>query len=426
MLSKIYKVLTHNLGLKILAVLFSVIMWLVVVNISDPTIAKTFTTKVTLENEQYLTDEGLTYEVLDNSDTVSFRVEGPRSYIERMIGSDFKAVADLEATEDGNRVPITITPQRYAGFVNVATANYYVYLQLENLVSQRINISVVTTGEPADGRAVGESSASLTFVNVSGPESIMTTIDKAVATVDVSGLSSDARDYAYIILLDEDGNQIDTTDLNMNATGVTVSVDIQDTKSVGFTFSTSGTPADGYEYVSTTVSPESVTIKGDASILNTINTISIPSEVIDLTGASADIEKSVDISSYLPANVTLVDSSQSKIDIVANVEKRETRNFEVPVENITVKNLSSKYTDQFVDNTVTLSLSGLTSDLDALDVNTITGTIDAAGLSLGENTVTVEFELDEKYTQTKSSEIVIEIFDAAQSTTQSTVQNITP
>ena len=40
MLRRLIKRLTNNLGLKILALLFAVAMWMAVVNISDPTINK--------------------------------------------------------------------------------------------------------------------------------------------------------------------------------------------------------------------------------------------------------------------------------------------------------------------------------------------------------------------------------------------------
>ena len=36
MLRKIVKTITNNFGLKVLAVLFAVVLWLVVVNIDDP------------------------------------------------------------------------------------------------------------------------------------------------------------------------------------------------------------------------------------------------------------------------------------------------------------------------------------------------------------------------------------------------------
>ena len=46
MLKKITKLITNNFGLKILAVLFSIALWLVVVNIDDPKTTRTFTTTV--------------------------------------------------------------------------------------------------------------------------------------------------------------------------------------------------------------------------------------------------------------------------------------------------------------------------------------------------------------------------------------------
>lgn len=414
MLSKLFKFLTKNLGLKLLAFLFALIMWLAVVNIDDPEIAKSFTTKVTFENEDYLTGEGKTYDVLDNSDTITFRVTGKRSYIERMSNSDFKAVADLESIEDESRVPVVITAQRNTSYVSIANVNYYVDVALEALMTEQFAINVETTGELEDGRAIGSVTTNPTKLKVSGPESVIETIDKVVVTVDVDGVTSDFKDNVVPVLLDADGNRVDLTELTTNASAGLVSVDmkIQDTKSVGFTFQTMGTPAEGYEYVTTTVTPSTVEVKGEASLLNTMNTITIPAEVIDLTDADGNIEKTIDITSYLPEDVTLVDSSQSKVDIVAQVEKRETENFEIPVDNITVKNLSSKYKAQFVDDTITLSVNALTSDLDVFDVSTVTGTIDATNLSEGENTVTVEFDLDDKYTQTKEVTIVVELLNA--------------
>ena len=51
--------LTHNLGLKILALVFSIGLWFVVNNITDPTIEKTFTNvPVEIINAEKVTNEG--------------------------------------------------------------------------------------------------------------------------------------------------------------------------------------------------------------------------------------------------------------------------------------------------------------------------------------------------------------------------------
>ena len=54
MLQKFGKRVMNNFGLKILAVLFAVVLWIVVVNIDDPSNSKPYTTSVSLENKSYI------------------------------------------------------------------------------------------------------------------------------------------------------------------------------------------------------------------------------------------------------------------------------------------------------------------------------------------------------------------------------------
>lgn len=76
MLKKIVKRITNNFGLKILAVIFSGVLWLAVVNIDDPNTTRTFTTTVSIENSDYLTGIGKYYEIENNRYTVIIKVIG--------------------------------------------------------------------------------------------------------------------------------------------------------------------------------------------------------------------------------------------------------------------------------------------------------------------------------------------------------------
>ena len=51
MLRKLTKRITNNFGLKVLAVVFAIVIWLVVVNIEDPEKTKGFTIPVTIERK---------------------------------------------------------------------------------------------------------------------------------------------------------------------------------------------------------------------------------------------------------------------------------------------------------------------------------------------------------------------------------------
>jgi len=401
--------MTNNLGLKVLAVIFAGVLWLAVVNIDDPKTTRTFTTTVSVENNDYLTEIGKYYEIINNSNTVTFKVSGKRSYLERMSNVDFKATADLEMIENLNRVPIEIAPQRYSGYVTVASKVNYLELNVEDLVSKPFMISVQTEGNVLDKHAIGDTSVSPTLLRVSGPASLVDTVDKAVATVNVEGMSQDITDSVIPVLYDKDGNEVDSRDLSFNIQNVMVSVRILDTKEVTLNFQTTGTLQDGYEYLGIEYSPQTVKVKGTSAVLNTVNSITIPGAVLDLTDAVDDIEKEVDISAYLPAGVTLADNKQAKISVAVRIEKHERRTFQVPTANITVSNVNSRYVAKFLEDTVEVELEGLSSELEALDASTLTGSIDVSGMLDGEHTVNLELKLDDKFTLVKNATVTVDI-----------------
>ena len=74
--------LMHNLGLKIMAVLISVVLWMLAVDINDPVINKYINNvQVQLTNTGALTGQGKTYRIVDNSDTIRVSVRAPKSAI---------------------------------------------------------------------------------------------------------------------------------------------------------------------------------------------------------------------------------------------------------------------------------------------------------------------------------------------------------
>ena len=71
--------LTRNLGLKVMAFIFSALLWLIVVNVDDPVNQQTFSNiEVTFANEDIITQQGNVYQVLDGS-TVTAVVSARRS-----------------------------------------------------------------------------------------------------------------------------------------------------------------------------------------------------------------------------------------------------------------------------------------------------------------------------------------------------------
>ena len=89
------KKLTANLGLKILAVLFSVVIWFIVVNINDP-VDKTVFRNVPVEilNTEAVTSQGKVYEILDGTDVIDVTVWAKRSILDTLGKENVIATAE--------------------------------------------------------------------------------------------------------------------------------------------------------------------------------------------------------------------------------------------------------------------------------------------------------------------------------------------
>lgn len=411
MLKKLGKILTNNFGLKILAILFAMILWLVVVNIDDPTRTKPFTTNVTLENSDYITGTlEKYYEVTNDSTTVTFSVSAKRSILEKLSSTAFSASADMERIEYNDKaktyqIPITISVNGYStSQVSVVSRTQYVTVDLEELTTKKVMITANTEGKVADGCAIGDVSIDTTnVVNVSGPKSIVSKINSAVATINVDGMTDDITDNVIPVLYDADGNVIDTTKLKLSIDVVTVTAKILGTKEVELAVDTMGEPADGYEVTGTEFSPGTVKIKGTASVLNAVTKIEIPVEVLDISGATSDFVKEIDVTSYLPDGVSLVDKSENKVTVTVHVEEVVTKDFDVPVSNLSITNVASNYNAAFEVETVKITVSGLASDMDRLNVANISGTVDVSGLGKGVHMAQVSWNLDDSIYSVKTN-----------------------
>ena len=368
-----------------------------------------------------------------------------RSIHEKISGSDFTAIADMEKIEldaDGKtgRVPITISTDKYnSSSVTISAKQSYIEVALEDLGKIQKAVTATTVGTVADGCALGavEIKGS-NLMKISGPVSIVSQIDKVVATIDVEGMSTDVTYSAVPVFYDADGNTIDTTKLTLNMSTVSVSAQILNTKDVALEFQTMGEPAEGYVFMGVDYSPKTVRIKGEAATLNPINKIMIPAEVLDLTGISEDLVTIVDISAYLPAGTSLVLNSDAKVEVTVTMEPLVTKIYDVPLGNFTIENLRSGYKAEIVveemlddyseiyndeiykEDTIAVAVIGAESHMEELKARDIKGTIDASGIGRGEHELEVSILVDEElYTVAEPVNVTVKVTGTPTSSTGS-------
>ena len=141
--------LWNNLGLKIMAVIFSILLWLVAVNINDPVERKVFRdVRVETRNTNLLTDENKLYKVLDDTDTVTVTVRASRSVLENINVSDITATADFSELSFTNTVPIRLSVNKYIDkqIEDISGSVDSMKLEVEDKKEKQFVIEIVQTG----------------------------------------------------------------------------------------------------------------------------------------------------------------------------------------------------------------------------------------------------------------------------------------
>ena len=377
------KVLINNIGLKIASVAVAIILWLVVINIDDPVITRTYSgVSVEVTNGTAITTQGKTYKILDGSDTISVSVQAKRSVLEKMSRDYIKATANMKDLTFMDTVSIDVKSTRYADRIeSITPLTKNLKVQVEDLQKKQMPITLETVGTPAKGYVIGKVNGSINIMSLSGPESIVSKISKAVASVDVTGMNSNVSATASIVLYDGNGDAVISDQINANVDEIHVDVEILETKEIPVVASVSGTPAEGFAATGTvTVEPESVLIAGNSSAYSEIGVVSIPDTDVSINDASDSILFTLNIKDYLPNGVILADSDyDGTVVVTVYIGKLETTMVDIPTANISVENLPDGYTAAPVDigGFKRVEIRGLKESLDSLDPTSVTGTIDA-------------------------------------------------
>ena len=406
------KKLTNNLGLKICSFVFAVLLWLVVVNVDNPVKTKQFDNiAVKLQNANLITEEGLVYEILDSTGTVSVSVSAPRSYLELLSKDDIVAVADFENITAANTINITYYSKRYNDRItNFKGSVESVKLNIEPKKMLQLVLKTKTTGNVEDGYVVGKVTTDQNQVRISGPQSIVEQIKSAVIAVDISGTTTDIATYADVKLYDAEEKEVSSESIVMNVDSVKVNVEILATKTVPIQYSVMGTPAAGFRQTGEISGvPSEITIAGGAEALKNIAQIDVPSEALNINGKKENLVANINLKNYLPDGISIADSDYSgKAIVTVYIEEEQEKELKLNKSNILLTNVPEGYSISIDDEEeIVLKMVGLQADISEMMISDIIGEIDIAAymeteginrLQEGEYTVEAAFDFNENIT----------------------------
>lgn len=388
--------LLNNLSLKILSAVCAIIIWIIIVNVYDPSTSVTVSgVEVQLVNTESLTEKEYAYDVVDGS-KISVYISGPRSIVTDIKAKDIVATADLSnVTVFSDYVDIDVKVVKdgvSASSIEIAPKTTAIRLKIENRVTKTFNIDTELVGTPADGYVIGGQQISPSSVKVTGTSSVVDSISSVKVLYDVSGATMNISDAAPIKIYDSQETEIVDDRIELSKTAVDIKVNVLMTKTVPVTYKTKGTPADGYGVSGIDQAVTEAVIAGTEDALRDVNSIDVPDSAIDVSGLNADKIFHVRLSSYLPGNITVM--SEGVVNVTVRIYPVSEREISVPVTGIVLSNLPQGYNISFGDVTaVNITVTGEQSVLTALTVTGIIPTIDLSGIKEGDNTLRLKVTL---------------------------------
>lgn len=402
MLTKLKMSLTNNIGLKFLAVLIALVLWLAIVNVNDP--EKTITVSnipISVTNESAITSRDMVYNV-KSEQYLNITVSGKRSIVSNLSAEDFRATASLKELSKVNSIPVDVTTKNASlgrKITIVKQSAQTILVDVENVEEKDFTDLVVEyTGKVADGYVAGLSSMSTDEVTVKAPTSIIDKIKKVAVRCSLDGTTTNISKKCPVILYDKNDKEIKSDEIELSDKKIRVNVNVLRAKQVPISTINKdelGKPADGYVVDDVILSTDSITVYGSEESLDSIESLDIQDD-IDVSDAKGDVTQNIDVTGKLPKGLSV--SGESTITVKVLIKKLITRTFEYDASEVSLNDLSSNLDVQLVTKKVKVTLQGEEEVISQLTKDDIAISADLGKVKEGTTTVHVDVAVPDNTT----------------------------
>ncbi|MBQ7637077.1 MAG: hypothetical protein IJS80_07185, partial [Lachnospiraceae bacterium] len=348
-----WKKISHNFGLKLLALVSAFFIWVGVVNSQDPIDTITFyNVPVKILNEDSLIRKDKIPEVVDGS-TVTVTVQARKSICDKLTEEAIIATADFEKIYVTDTVPIEVKVEGYdeKEAEIIRGQNAYMKLSLEDYATKEFKIKINNTGTPADGFVVGTNASSPNVITIRGSKLQISRIQAVVATVNVNGINKTSEVVVNPVIYDANDEEISTENLELSSRSVSVTTTLYKTKTLNLEAVTFGDVATGYEIKSVSAQPSSITVAGtDEDLAKLGNSLRA---YVDVTGLSGNVESNIGIYSLIDSKLSSIKILDDDTTLAVTAYIGEQRKMDVGISNsdIEVRGLS----DELIPYSMSLS-----------------------------------------------------------------------
>lgn len=337
------KLLDSKVFWAVISLIASLFIWVYITGTQEEIITQSFNNvEVMLIGEDTL--QATRGYVVTNvsAETVSVKISGTRGNIGTLSASDVKAVIDVSLISSTGTLTqyynLTYPDNVNEDAVSLVSSNpQTISFDVTKMSSKSVPVEAKFVGSTAENYIAGEVEFEPKTIKVSGPESMLEKIDHIYAEMGGDDLTMTRTAEIPVVLIDKDGNTMESEGLEFDVPTVTVTIPISMMKEVPLYVQCVYGAGATEENTVISIEPNKIMISGDTEIVSGINRIDLAT--IDLTDFSLTHQDTYLIP--LPngvENVTGVAQADVKIEITGVDTKVFT------VTNISTRNLPSGYT----------------------------------------------------------------------------------
>jgi YbbR domain-containing protein len=304
------------------------------------------------------------------------------------LGS-FSAFVDLNGiTGREQTVPVRVEIQGIRGARVVEVIPDRVTVNLEELTSVEVPVRVRAVGPLPLGYEQGATSVDPQSVTVTGPESLVSRVNDAVADINVTGLTLGVPQTVTVVPRGAGGSEIRGVTLEPSTARVDVEIRPSTlVRPLRLEVDVRGAPAAGYWVTNVVVSPATIQVEGTLETLQQVDSIELGE--VDVTGELSDVTRAFTVE--LPPGLS--NTETQRVTVVVQIAPIE-GDFSFALAP-TLVGLSSGLTAELDVETIEVTLNGPLPLLSQFSAEDLIVTLDVTGLGVGIHDVPVELTVPE-------------------------------
>ena len=389
---------TNNLGLKVLSLLVSCLIWLVVTNTNDPESTQVYkNVPITIKNQDTITNANKTFTVVDGVDKINVYVTARKSIRAALNSGSFTVKADMENYNEAlGTVPLEISCEdariRQEDLRIIPSS---LKINMEDKVEQNFGVAVVTTGKADKGYELGKTTiVSGDTIRIAGPQSLINIIGKVTILLDITNMNTDSTNLYPIRIEDKNGaaltdGQMSNLELK-DSNGVSLQNNSAEVRTeiwkvyndIPLKANVTGEVAPGFKVSSITLSPQTINLVATEEAIDELGGELTLKDDISVEGLTETQDYTVDLNDTLNQydSIRLETDISSAITVHVGIDEVGSKTFQMPISDIIMHNtpadkklifspadaisISVKTTDDTESGDIDITLDDITAEID--------------------------------------------------------------